>query len=39
MRLWFSETLMGGITQALFTRRGPSCCCQPGGLPGAVLAP
>lgn len=28
MRLWFSETLMGGITQALFTRRGASCCLQ-----------
>lgn len=36
MRLWFSETLMGGITQALFTRRRPSCCCQVWGLPGAA---
>lgn len=42
MRLWFSETLMGGITQALFTRRGASCCCQAWGAaaPGwAGLAP
>lgn len=38
MRLWFSEMLMGGITQALFTRRDPSWCCQPGGLPRAALA-
>ena len=36
MRLWFSETLMGGITQALFTRRRPPCCRQAGGLPGAA---
>lgn len=42
MRLWFSETLMGGITQALFTRRGASCCLQAWGAaePGwAGLAP
>lgn len=42
MRLWFSETLMGGITQALFTRRGASCCSQPWGAEGpgwAGLAP
>lgn len=38
MRLWFSEMLMGGITQALFTRRDPSWCRQPGGLPRAALA-
>lgn len=36
MRLWFSEMLMGGITQALFTRRRPSCCHQARGLPRAV---
>lgn len=34
--MWFSETLMGGITQALFTRRGLSCCRQAWGLPGAA---
>lgn len=34
--MWFSEMLMGGITQALFTRRRPSCCCQAWGVPGAA---
>lgn len=38
MRLWFSETLMGGITQALFTLRGASCCCQAWGAAAPAWA-
>lgn len=38
MRLWFSETLMGGITQALFTLRGASCCPQAWGAAASAWA-